>query len=61
MSNAVGGHLIQEEGEEWRAEETEGGVGQLTPKVEHSQLKFLVAPLLIMGIGPTKRAKISVG
>jgi len=31
MSNAVGGHLMQEEGREWRAEETRGGVG-LNPK-----------------------------
>ena len=31
MSNAVGEHLMQEEGGEWMAEERKGGVG-LDPK-----------------------------
>jgi len=34
MSNAVGEHLMQEEGGEWRAEETKGGWAS-TQKVEH--------------------------
>jgi len=44
MSNAVGEHIMQEEGAKWRAEETREG-WTLPPKVEHPQLKFLVAPL----------------
>ena len=44
MFNVVGKHLVQEEGGEWRAEETRGGWA-LPQKVEHPQLKFLVAPL----------------
>src|SRR6218665_2642701 len=47
MFNVAGKHLVQEEGGEWRAEETRGGWA-LPQKVEHPQLKFLVAPLQAM-------------
>jgi len=46
MFNVVGKPLVQEEGGEWRAEETRGGWA-LPQKVEHPQLKFLVAPLVL--------------
>ena len=47
MFNVVGKHLVQEEeGGEWMAEETRGGWA-LPQKVEHPQLKFLVAPLAL--------------
>jgi len=44
MFSVVGKHLVLEEGGEWRAEETRGGWA-LPQKVEHPQLKFLVATL----------------
>jgi len=51
MFNVVGKHLVQEEGGEWRAEETRGGWA-LPQKVEHPQLKFLVAPLVALFLYP---------
>ena len=46
MSNTVGEHLMQEEEGEWR-QRKRGEGWALTQKVEHPQLKFLVAPLVL--------------
>jgi len=56
MFNVVGKHLVQEEGGEWKAEEKMGGWA-LPQKVEHPQLKFLVAPLLRVSIPSLDKSK----